>query len=195
MKFPTRTKVIVINGTPQSGKDTFVEFAEEYCGMCEMANVLNLSSVDLIKGALASFGWDGTKSDTVRDIIAGIKQIWIEADNGPTMFMVNNIINFHIEHHDEDNIIFCHVREPEEIDKLKKAISGMESLGIEFMTMLISRKGCDGYSTYSCESDNPVSIKEYPYDWVIHNDSDLEGYKASVNSFIDSLFDGGIDNE
>lgn len=194
MKFPTRTKVIVINGAPQSGKDTFVEFAEEYCGMCEMANVLNLSSVDLIKGALANFGWDGTKTENVRDIIAGIKQIWIEADNGPTMFMVNNIMSFHMEHYGEDNVIFCHIREPEEIDKLKNAISGMESIGIEFMTMRIARPSVDNLYVPSNDRkcDDVYSICAYKYDTIFYNDTDLEGYKASVESFIDSLFDGGI---
>jgi hypothetical protein len=194
MRFSTRTRVIVINGVPQSGKDTFVDFAYNYCETYEMANVLNLSSVDLIKGALASFGWDGTKSENVRDIIAGIKKIWVEADNGPTMFMINNIINFHMEHNGEDNIIFCHIREPEEIDKLRRAIYGMESVGIEFITILISRKDCDGYSTYSNESDNPIFIKEFDYDHIIHNDGDLEKYESTVHNFIDELL-GGNNND
>ena len=136
----TRTKVVIINGTPQSGKDTFVELATDYCNMDESANVLNLSSVDPIKNALIGFGWSGEKTHEIRDILMGIKKIWIVAQNGPTMFMMNNILQFHMLHVGEDNIIFCHIREPEEIDKLVNAISGMDTMGIEIMTLFIIRE-------------------------------------------------------
>ena len=182
-----RTKVIVINGAPQSGKDTFVHLASEYCEMNEYANVLNLSSVDPIKNTLARFGWDGEKTDEVRNIIASIKQIWISAQNGPTMFMMNNIIQFHIAHVGEDNIIFCHVREPDEIKKLVNAISGMDTMGIDIKTMYIIRKGNNPDST--CSSDNPLLIRDYIYDIYIYNNGDLAQYDAKVCEFIDKILD------
>jgi hypothetical protein len=182
----TRTKVIIINGVQGSGKDTFVKLAQSYCNMNEMANVLNLSSVDPIKDLLDAFGWDGDKTDDVRNIIAGIKKIWIGAQNGPTMFMMNNILEWHKQGHGEDNIVFCHVREPEEIDKLECAISGMESMGIEVMTMLIIR----GDSSISeRNADNFEIISQYPYDRIIYNDADLASLDEQVCKFIEELLD------
>ena len=51
-------KVIIINGTGGSGKDTFVEFCAEF------ARVTNISSVDPAKAAAKVLvGWEGEKDD------------------------------------------------------------------------------------------------------------------------------------
>lgn len=183
---PTRTKVVIINGVQESGKDSFINFVQSYCNMDECANVLNLSSVDPIKDVLESFGWNGEKTEEVRDIIASIKKIWINAQNGPTMFMMNNILEWHKQGLGEDNIVFCHVREPEEIDKLKRAISGMESMGIEIMTMLVVRgdtmvtrhRGADDYST----------IIQHSYNKIIYNDGDIFELDEKAREFVNELF-------
>ena len=72
-----KTRVIIINGVAESGKDTFVEYVSQYCQMDDSANVLNLSSVGPIKDMLMGFGWDGDKIFKVRDCISLIKDIWI----------------------------------------------------------------------------------------------------------------------
>lgn len=186
----TRTKVIVINGAPQSGKDTFVELAASYCKDDESANVLNLSSVDPIKDVLKGFGWDGMKSYEIRDVISLLKHIWIDAQNGPTMFLMNNILQFHMSHVGEDNIVFCHIREPKEIRKLVNVISGMEIMGIEIMTMYIRRDSVSSCITDDVrDSDNPRVISQYPYDRIIFNDEDLAKYDEKVCAFIDELLE------
>lgn len=182
----TRTKVIIINGAPQSGKDTFANLAGEYCDLNEIANVFNLSSVEPIKDMLEAFGWDGEKTDDVRNIISNIKKIWISAQNGPTMFLMHNILQFHMAHTGEDNIIFCHVREPEEIDKIKNAIAGMDTMGIDIMTMFIIRN--NGTNENACDSDNPKLISKYSYDKIIYNNEDLAKYDEKICSFIEELF-------
>ena len=51
-------KVIIINGTGGSGKDTFVEFCSEF------KNVMNISSVDKVKEAASILvGWNGEKDE------------------------------------------------------------------------------------------------------------------------------------
>ena len=181
----TRTKVIIINGEPRCGKDTFVHLASEYCDMNEMANVLNISSVDPIKDILISFGWDGEKTDAIRNLISDIKKLWTLAQNGPTMYLMNNIIQFHTSHPNEDNIVFCHIREPEEIKKLVDAISGMSTMGIDIQTMYIIRK--DNNSNSTCLSDNPLVIRDYIYDVYVYNNSDLATYDSKVCEFIDKI--------
>lgn len=184
----TKTKVIIINGAPQAGKDTFIQLASDYCNMNEIANVLNISSVDPIKDVLRSFGWDGEKTEDTRDIMARIKQLWISAQNGPTMFLMNNIIQYHIAHTGEDNIIFCHVREPEEIKKLVDIISGMNVIGIDIMTMFVVRNN-NTYDHSKCDSDDVDIISQYPYDKTVYNNGDLASYDELICMFINSLFD------
>lgn len=182
----TRTKVIVINGVAGSGKDTFIELANSYCELNEYANVLNISSVDPIKDVLRTFGWDGEKTDEIRNLMVDIKKLWISAQNGPTMFLMNNILQYHMAHIDEDNIVFCHVREPEEINKLVDAIKGMSPMGIDIMTLLIVRHDAIGSDTR--DSDNYNIVKSYQYDNIIYNNSDLPALDQAVCEFIDELF-------
>lgn len=183
----TRTKVVIINGAPQSGKDTFATLAQAYCNDDESANVLNLSSVEPIKEALEIFGWDGDKTEDIRDLIAGIKKIWIDAQNGPTMFMMNNILEWHKTNVGEDNIVFCHIREPEEIKKLVDALTGMDIMGIDVTTLLVVRNGQQVDTDR--DSDNPDIIVDYDYAHIMYNDGDLVQYDEMVCNFIDTLLE------
>lgn len=185
---PTRTKVVIINGVTGSGKDTFIELAEGYCELNETANILNISSVDPIKDMLYQFGWDGDRTDKVRNIMADIKEIWINAQNGPTMFLMNNILAFHASHIGEDNIVFCHIREPREIGKLEDAISGMRTVGIDIMSIFIVRSEAI-CGTYVRDGDDFSTISQYPYDHIIYNDGDLAELDEKVCEFINKLFD------
>ena len=182
----TRTKVVIINGTPMAGKDTFVDLAIKYCNMDESTNIFNLSSVALIKEMLAGFGWDGRKTDDVREIISKIKQIWIDAQNGATMFLINNIMNIHAQHQAEDNVIFCHIREPEEIDKLCRALNGFDIIGIDVMTLFIIRNNIKATGT-PIAADNLNVIFNYHYDEIINNDGDLAQLEEKAIDFIDKL--------
>jgi hypothetical protein len=182
----TRTKVVIINGIAQSGKDTFVEMAASYCNANECANVLNISSVDPIKDMLTRFGWDGNKDDDVRSVIALIKGIWDKNQCGSTMFLLTNIMQYHMNHAGEDNLIFCHIREPENIDALYRIISGMENIGISVTTLLIIRGNMtDEYNRI--RQDKIEDVSNYMYDSVIYNDS-LDEYAQKVRDFVENLF-------
>ena len=180
-----KTRVVIINGIPTAGKDTFVQMVADYCNMDESANVFNISSVEPIKDILVGFGWNGDKSDDIRDMIAGIKKLWIATQNGPTTFLFTNIYQYHMMHTDEDNIIFCHVREPIEIDKLVNVLAGMEIMGIEERTILVDRISAHGDT--SIPSDDIKNITNYKYDSYIYNDGTLDQLKEMAENFVDML--------
>lgn len=194
-----KTRVVIINGIPTSGKDTFVQMVADYCDMDESANVFNISSVEPIKDMLIGFGWDGKKkSDVIREMIAGIKQLWVETQNGPTTFLFTNIYQYHMMHAGEDNIIFCHIREPLEIQKLVNVLAGMEIMGIAVTTLLMNR--IVAYSNTDIQSDDIDNINSYKYDNIVHNDGTLEQLKEMAEKFVDMLLEekyesGGFDNE
>lgn len=179
-----KTRVIIINGVPTAGKDTFVQMVADYCDMDESANVFNISSVEPIKDMLVGFGWNGDKSDSIRDMIASIKKLWITTQNGPTTFLFTNIYQYHMKHADEDNIIFCHVREPIEIDKLVNVLAGMEIMGIETRTMLVDRTSA--HSDTNIPSDDIKNITNYKYNSYIYNDGTFD-LKEIAENFVDML--------
>lgn len=192
MRFTTRTKVVIINGKPQSGKDTFCKYAQGYCDDDESANTLIISSVDPLKEILTQLGWDGTKTDKIRDMLMDMKQLWVQNQDGPTMFLFNNILEFHKACTGEDNIVFVHIREPEEIKKLVNALTGFESMGIDVISLLVIRKGGEDTPNQPAEtrrSDDEALINSYEYDVTINNDEDLIKLQELAAEFVDKLLE------
>ena len=192
MRFTTRTKVVIINGKPQSGKDTFCKYAQGYCDDDESANTLIISSVDPLKEMLTQLGWDGTKTDKIRDMLMDMKQLWVQNQDGPTMFLFNNILEFHKACTGEDNIVFVHIREPEEIKKLVNALTGFESMGIDVISLLVIRKGGEDTPNQPAEtrrSDDEALINSYKYDITINNDEDLIKLQELAAEFVDKLLE------
>ena len=192
MRFTTRTKVVIINGKPQSGKDTFCKYAQGYCDDDESANTLIISSVDPLKEMLTQLGWDGTKTDKIRDMLMDMKQLWVQNQDGPTMFLFNNILEFHKACTGEDNIVFVHIREPEEIKKLVNALTGFESMGIDVISLLVIREGGEDTPNQPAEtrrSDDEALINSYVYDVTINNDEDLIKLQELAAEFVDKLLE------
>lgn len=192
MRFTTRTKVVIINGKPQSGKDTFCKYAQGYCDDDESANILIISSVDPLKEMLTQLGWDGIKTDKIRDMLMDMKQLWVQNQDGPTMFLFNNILEFHKACTGEDNIVFVHIREPEEIKKLVNALIGFESMGIDVISLLVIRKGGEDTPNQPAEtrrSDDEALINSYEYDVTINNDEDLIKLQELAAEFVDKLLE------
>ena len=192
MRFTTRTKVVIINGKPQSGKDTFCKYAQGYCDDDESANTLIISSVDPLKEMLTQLGWDGTKTDKIRDMLMDMKQLWVQNQDGPTMFLFNNILEFHKACTGEDNIVFVHIREPEEIKKLVNALTGFESMGIDVISLLVIRKGGEDTPNQPAEtrrSDDEALINSYEYDVTINNNEDLIKLQELAAEFVDKLLE------
>ena len=192
MRFTTRTKVVIINGKPQSGKDTFCKYAQGYCDDDESANTLIISSVDPLKEMLTQLGWDGTKTDKIRGMLMDMKQLWVQNQDGPTMFLFNNILEFHKACTGEDNIVFVHIREPEEIKKLVNALTGFESMGIDVISLLVIRKGGEDTPNQPAEtrkSDDEALINNYEYDMTINNDEDLIRLQELAAEFVDKLLE------
>lgn len=187
------THVVIINGINGAGKDTFVECVKAYCENNECANVENISSVQPIKDMFYQLGWDGEKTEDVRNTMAVMKDMWSKNKvnaNNPTSFLFNNIYEYNKMHYDEDNIIFCHIREIIEIVKLKNILYGFDSIGIDCNTLLVTRDSAQ--SSNSRSSDNKDNVHEYSYGIVIENNGTIEQLAECAKSFVDNLLEKEI---
>ena len=159
-------KIIVINGTGGSGKDTFVEYVSKY------AKVYNFSSVDKVKEIAKLIGWTGTKTDKDRKFLSDLKKLTTNY-NDMSFVSIKEAIN---KFNSSDNeIMFIHIREPEEILKVVEA-SGAK-------TILIKRKNLD--NTNSNTSD--MNVDNYNYDYYINNDSTLEDFEEKAKEFLENI--------
>lgn len=143
-------KIVVINGSGGVGKDTFVDFCRKY------TNVLNISSVDKVKEAAHILtGWNGEKDEKSRKLLSDLKEIGIEYNDAPFQYMKNMAEEFK---NSENQLMFLHIREPEEINKCKNAFQAE--------TLLITNKNVPSIMTNHSDKD----VLHFEYDYHIEND-------------------------
>lgn len=162
-----KKKVIIINGTGGSGKDTFVEFCAEHIG------VKNVSSVDKIKEAALILGWDGKKDEESRKFLSDLKKLAVEYKDCVFRYITDMYNEFMNDR--ENNIMFVHIREPEEIDKVKAEFDAI--------TLLITNTNIEDIT--SNESDRRVY--EYKYNFVIDNSGSLQDLAEEAFSFVNKM--------
>jgi hypothetical protein len=167
-------KVIVINGHAETGKDKFVKIFKDISGF----RVKNISSVDKVKSiAEICFGWNGKKDDKSRKFLSEMKRIWAEFNDGPTNDILNKIeidTKYCIEKdkNTNNNVYFLHIREPEEIEKIK------DVYGDNCITILI-RKNNDSIP----DNNSDRNVENYKYQYIVNNNGNLNQLIKEVKKF------------
>lgn len=158
-------EIIVINGTGGSGKDTFVEFCMKY------AKVKNFSSIDKVKEIARLIGWDGQKREKDRKFLSDLKKLTTDYCDMPFNTIKDAVDEFN---NSDDEIMFIHVREPEEIKKVVDAFDAK--------TLLVKRVGLANIeSNYS-----DANVDNYPYDYVIENNT-LEQLDSTALNLVNEV--------
>lgn len=154
--------IVVINGTGGSGKDTFVEFVSKY------NKVFNFSSIDKVKEIALIIGWNPVeKTEKDRKFLSDLKKLTTDYNDMSFNSIKNAVEKFK---NDDNEIMFIHIREPEEI---KRAV-----LQFNAKTLLIRREGLDIIkSNYS-----DASVENYNYDYIIENTT-LEDLEKQAKEF------------
>ena len=159
--------IIIINGTGGAGKDTFVGFCSE------ITKVRNVSTVDKVKEAAKILvGWNGEKDEVSRKLLVDLKQLSIAYNDAPTQYIIQQAEIFK---NSEENLMFVHIREAEEIEKAKKRLNAKTLLITNPRVKLITSNDSDG------------KVNEYEYDYYIENDGTLEDLKKKAVQFIEEL--------
>ena len=160
--------IIVLNGVACSGKDEFIKLFTEIT----KNKVFNISTVDQVKNiAKTFFGWCGAKDDKSRKFLSELKRIWLEFNNGPFEYTINEISKFEINSKEKD-VVFIHCREIPEIKKFKEYYKGYF-----FITLLVKRN----VPVPNNLSDEQVF--DYEYDYIIDNNDDLKQLKKNAQKF------------
>jgi len=164
--------VIVINGKGGSGKDT----------VCEMTakrfKTRIRSTITPIKEMAKLAGWKGEKDDKARKMLSDLKLLMVEYNDLPFNYGIREVEDFL---QSDDEILFMHIREKEEIAKFVAASP------IKAYTLLIKRM--DVVFTqrdYGNVSDD--GVEDYDYDFCyVGNNKTLEALEKSFNAFFDEV--------
>ena len=158
-------KIIIINGSGGVGKDTFVDFCKEFTG------VKNISSVDKVKEAAKILvGWNGEKNEKTRKFLSDLKQISIDYNNYPLVYIKEQTEEF--LNNSNEKIMFVHIREIEEIQKVKELIGAK--------TLLITSNRVEKILT----NKSDANVENYQYDYYIDNSGTLDELKERAKNFL-----------
>ena len=159
--------VLVINGAGGVGKDTLCDLAAKHL------KIRNISTITPIKELARMCGWDGSKDDKSRKFLADMKQLTVAYNDFPTNWALNIFREFLTT---DEQILFVHIREPEEIKKFIDATDG-------FAKALLVRGGERmKKSHYGNAADD--CVENYAYDYYFYNDKSLA---EAESSFVEML--------
>jgi hypothetical protein len=167
--------VIVINGQGGVGKDAF-------CGVAKSDFVVKVvSSIDRTKMIAKLCQWDGEKNDRNRKFLSDLKLLLTNYNDLPFRDMIREVIDF--KNHPDQNVLFVHIREPEEIKKFVETAKKH----CPVVTLLVTRPQVE--REFGNMADD--NVKNYPYDFTFENSSEALGLLAvDANRLVKFILDG-----
>lgn len=168
-------QIFVINGFGGVGKDTFVELVslELNDRLKRFHTVVNFSSVDKVKEIAREIGWDGRKTEKDRKFLSDLKSLTKNYCDMPFKSIKNKIEDF--TKSDKGNVLFLHIREPEEIKRV------VDEFGAK--SILIVRNSI----THIVSNTSDKNVFDYNYDFVIENNGTIEELEKKVRQFINDV--------
>jgi hypothetical protein len=125
--------------------------------------IKNISSITPIKELATRTGWDGNKDDRARKFLSDLKRICVEYNDYPTVWAKGEYEKFLLS---DEEIMFVHIREPEEIAKFVEATEGRAK------TLLIRGGKRMSKANYGNVSDD--GVENYSYDYYFVNENTLD---------------------
>ncbi len=172
--------VLIINGAPRSGKDTFINtLTWEKSG-----KVIRCSSIDWIKQQALNLGWDGIKDAKGRQFLSDLKNACTNYADLPFKKITERIFSSCKRYSwESDPIYFCTcVREPEEIGKIENWCNENK---IPCHPILVRRKVAEQAALdKGFISRGDIQFINYDYPWVIYNDGSIEDFINEINQLM-----------
>lgn len=160
--------VFIVNGKPRAGKDTFAEILNRYMV------VYKYSAVTKVKEIAKQCGWTGAKEERDRKFLHELKMLTSDYSDLPYQDVLDKIEKYRSGEILAD-VFVVDVREPEEIDRLRKAIDAI--------TIYIENENVPAIT--SNEAD--ANVANYKYDFTIFNNGTIEEFENNIMNFMEFL--------
>lgn len=167
--------VIVINGQGGNGKDFVVKAA------ALKFKVRNISVADIPKAMAKIGGWDGkSKDDASREFLSDILVAVRKYNQYCNKDAIRRIKEFS---ESDDEIIFVHIREPQDIIYVKQDVEKIS--GLKVKTLLVLSPA--GKRTYGNIGDDSVFNYEYDYEYINDKSLSIDESQKKIINLIDAI--------
>lgn len=167
--------IVIINGYPRSGKDTFVDMVKDYANDGDQ-KVISISSISFVWEWLKSLGAPmDNKSEKERKLAADVKSALEEYDFLSTRQVMKaalDVLN------DSADVAFIHMREPRSIQFAKQMVRDLK--GLDLITLFVDRPSISNRE-FSNAADREVGHMRY--DLCISNDGTLDQLRNKAVCF------------
>lgn len=165
--------VVIIDGPGGIGKDSFIKVCEE------IFFTQNISSIDPIKEIATYGGWLGEKTPKSRKMLADLKTVFTEYNDLPNKHVKSKINRFAL-FDDQTQILFVHIREPENFEVIKKYC---DELKLPCVVLLVTGP----HEKIGNRADDDFN---YEYDFTFYNKPSETGIdKTEVISLVSVILD------
>ena len=166
--------VIVINGAGGVGKDTLCDAA------ATQYKTRNISTITPIKEIATLCGWSGAKDNKSRKFLSDMKRLCADYNDFPTNWAKLQFEDFLTT---DEQILFVHIREAEEIAKFVEATKGVAK------TLLIrgGERFKQRFGGYGNISDD--GVENYSYDYYFNNDTSIDDAKLRFIDFLGNILE------
>ena len=156
--------IVVINGSGGVGKDTFVNYVSD------KLPTMRVSSVDKIKDAAQLLGWDSNcKNEKDRKFLSDLKLLCTDYNDHSYNYIKEKIEEFKLN---DVHMLFVMVREPKEIERLRKDFGAVTLMIInDRVPAIVSNMG-------------DANVNEFNYDYVVCNNQTLKDLDEEASNFI-----------
>lgn len=158
-----KVTVIIVNGQPGAGKDTFIDFANQQITQVDKnIFVKSYSSIDIVRDNIEYFGVDITlKTQKDRDLMSNIGDL-LEEHSGIRSNLCHQKIASCVQI-PRPSVLFLHIREPKLIQKVIDAYKDV--VYVDFIRVQI--KSDRALNITSNHSD--ANTDDMEYDFVVNN--------------------------
>lgn len=161
--------VLVINGYPRSGKDTFCDI------LGYKYSIYRHSTVATMKGIMQQLGWDGEKTGDMRQALSDLKDWYTRYFDGSFKEIQDSI-----ESYGDFDFVTVMSREPEEIGRIARWCSSND---YPCFTIFVDRSQAITDLKHHSDAD----VGNYTYDYYVDNNSTVNAFYNTVFTTIDDI--------
>ncbi len=171
--------VVVINGKGSSGKDTLIDYLIDHSRF----DIMNISSIDPVKKLLKAINCNDVvklKSDKDRKLMSDLKKAFDSYDDMSMNYLKDQLNIFLTSN---DDILFVHIREPENIERFIQYI--INNISVIPISVLVQSDRTEN-KIFNNSSDDDVD--KYSYDIIFDNSAPIEisgkAFQLEINNII-----------